>query len=90
MLKVWVFLQWSEVDLPNVEFIQQSTCVRVERNTYWNAIAIQILGFQKTATESSALASCKLKATHSAVVHVADLSALELAEQLLAARHTLE
>ena len=31
-LKVGVFLEWSEVDLPHVEFIQQSICVRVERN----------------------------------------------------------
>jgi hypothetical protein len=49
MLKMWVFLEWSEVDLPHVDFIEQSICVRVERDAYWDAIAIQILGFYKTA-----------------------------------------
>jgi hypothetical protein len=63
MLKVWVFLEWSEVHLPHVEFIQQSICVRVKPNTYRNTILIQMLGFYKTATQRSALSSCKLKAT---------------------------
>lgn len=85
--KIWVFLEWSEVNFPHVEFIEQSICVRVKRDTHLDATAIQILGFYKTAAQRSALASCKLKATHSAIVHVAYLSTLQLAEQLLAARH---
>jgi hypothetical protein len=86
MFKIWILLEWSEVDLPHVEFVEQSIFVRAERDTHWDAIAIQIFGFYNTATLRPIFAPCKLKAPHSAIVHVTYLSSLQLAKQLLAAR----
>ena len=79
-----VFPERGKVDLPDVEFKEPSTFVDIERDTHWDAIAIDVLCLYKATAQGPAFVACKFKTAHSAIGHVAYSGMLQLAKQPLA------
>nr|WP_313169066.1 hypothetical protein [Massilia oculi] len=84
--KIRILLDWSKVNPPHVKLIKPSACIRIERDTHYDAIAILVLYFHKAIAQRPRLVSSEFKTTHPAVVHVEYLGLFQLAQQLLTVR----